>query len=92
MKIFNKILHSNAIYCRKEMVKISKCYLIPKKSYETLSKSAIFLVNPVHSVCYSRSIKSFIQNLSQFQPITLRIFWKVGVKKSDVIRVFEGRL
>ena len=46
MKIFNKILHSYAMYCRKEMVKILKCYLIPKKSY-TLSKGAIFLANAV---------------------------------------------
>ena len=44
METFNKILHSYAIYCRKEMVKIFKCYLIPKKS---LSKSAILLANPV---------------------------------------------
>ena len=35
------LLH--AIHCRKEMVKIVKCYLIPKKSYDTLSKNAIFL-------------------------------------------------
>ena len=43
MEIFHKILHSYAIYCRKEMVKIFKCYLIPKKkSYDTLSKGAIF--------------------------------------------------
>ena len=34
------------MYCRKEMVKILKCYLIPKKSYSTLSKGAIFLANP----------------------------------------------
>ena len=32
MEIFNKILHSYAMYCRKEMVKILKCYLIPKKA------------------------------------------------------------
>ena len=32
-------------YC-KEMVKILKCYLIPKKSYGTLSKGAIFLGQP----------------------------------------------
>ena len=31
MEIFNKILHSYAMYYRKEMVKILKCYLIPKK-------------------------------------------------------------
>ena len=42
MEIFIKILHSYAIYCRKEIVKILKCYLIPKKSYDTLSKGAIF--------------------------------------------------
>ena len=28
------------MYCRKEMVKILKCYLTLKKSYGTLSKSA----------------------------------------------------
>ena len=42
MKIVDKILHSYAIYCRKEMGKIFKCYLIPKKSYDTLFKGAIF--------------------------------------------------
>ena len=52
MKIVNEILHSYAIYsiyCRKEIVKILKCYFIPKKSYDTLSKGAIFLANPVYS-------------------------------------------
>ena len=43
MESFKKVLHSYAMYCRKEMVKILKCYLIPKKSYGTLSKGAIFL-------------------------------------------------
>ena len=50
MKIFNKILYSYAIYamyCRKEMEKILKCYLIPKKkSYGTLSKGAILFGQP----------------------------------------------
>ena len=46
MEIFYKILHSYAIYCRKEMVKILKCYLIPKKSYDTLSKGATFFGQP----------------------------------------------
>ena len=39
------------MYCRKEMVKILKGYLNPKKSYGTLSKGAIFfffLANPVY--------------------------------------------
>ena len=49
MEICNKILHSYAIYCRKEMVKILKCYLIPKKSYDTLSKGAIFFGQPCTS-------------------------------------------
>ena len=35
------------MYCRKEIVKILKYYVIPKKSYGTLSKGAIFLANPV---------------------------------------------
>ena len=46
MEICNKILHCYAIYCRKEMVKIFKCYLIPKKSYDTLSKGAFFFGQP----------------------------------------------
>ena len=46
MEIFNKILHSYAMYCHKEMVKILKRYLIPKKSYGTLSESAIFFGQP----------------------------------------------
>ena len=37
------------MYCRKEMVKILKYYLILKKSYGTLSKGALFLANPVFS-------------------------------------------
>jgi len=46
MEMFNKILYCYAIYCRKEIVKIFKCYLIPKKSYDTLSKDAIFYGQP----------------------------------------------
>ena len=46
MKIFNKILHCYAIYCREEMVKILKCYLIPNKTYDTLSKGAILFGQP----------------------------------------------
>ena len=46
MEIFNKVLHSCAMYCHREMVKIFKCYLIPKKSYGTLSKGAIFFDQP----------------------------------------------
>ena len=34
------------MYCHKEMVKILKCYFIPKKSYGTLSKGAIFFGQP----------------------------------------------
>jgi len=41
MKIFNKILHSYAIYCRKQMVKILNVISF-QKSYDTLSKGAIF--------------------------------------------------
>ena len=52
MEIFNEILHSYAIYCHKEMVKILKCYRIPKKSYDTLSKGASFLANQVHLKFY----------------------------------------
>jgi len=52
MEILNKISHSYAIYCRKEMVKIFKCYLILKKSYDTLFKGTIFFANPVqHAAC-----------------------------------------
>ena len=47
MKIFNKILHSNAMYCRKEMVKILKCYLIPKKVIALCLREQFFLANPV---------------------------------------------
>ena len=47
MEIFNKILHSYAMYCRKEVVKILKMLSHSKKSYGTLSKGAIFLANPV---------------------------------------------
>ena len=46
MEIFNKISHSYAMYYRKETIKILKCYLIPKKSYGTLSKGAKFFGQP----------------------------------------------
>ena len=46
MEICNRILYSYAMFCRKEMVKILKCYLFPKKSYGTLSKAAIFFGQP----------------------------------------------
>ena len=41
-----KILNSYAIYRCKKMVKILNCYLYAKKSYGTLSKSAIFFGQP----------------------------------------------
>ena len=50
METFNKILQSYAVYCCKEMVKILKCYLIPKKSYGTLSKGVIFFGQPCTSI------------------------------------------
>ena len=34
------------MYYRTEMVKILKCYVIPKKSYGTLSNDAIFFGQP----------------------------------------------
>ena len=59
MEIFNKILHSYAIYYRKEVVKIFKFYLIPKQSYDTLSKGAIFFGQP----CICRKFPIHIGNL-----------------------------
>ena len=50
MEIFNKILHSYAMYSRKEMVKIFKSYLTPKISYGTLSKGAIFFWPTLYNV------------------------------------------
>ena len=48
MEIFNKILHSYAMYCRKEMEKKLKCYPIPKTSYGFLAK--FFLAIPVDAL------------------------------------------
>ena len=45
------------MYCRKEMAKILKCYLIPKKSDGTLSKGAIFFGQP----CTSYSCRTLLQ-------------------------------
>ena len=59
MESFNKSLHSYALYCRKEMVKILKCYLIPKKSYGTLSKGAIFFGQPCRNFMLTNSIYDF---------------------------------
>ena len=39
------------MYCRKEMVKILKCYLILKTSYGTLSKGASFFGQPCIFTC-----------------------------------------
>ena len=47
MNIFNKILHNYAMCCRKEMVKILKCYLIPKKVMAICPRVQFFLANPV---------------------------------------------
>ena len=47
MKISNKILLSYAIYCRKEIVKILKCYLIKKKVTTVCPRVQFFLANPV---------------------------------------------
>ena len=49
--MFNKILHSYAMYYRKEMIKILKCYLISEKSYGTLSQGAIFFGQPCIKAC-----------------------------------------
>ena len=65
MKICKKISHSYEMYCREEVVKILKCYLIPKKSYGTLSKSAIFfLANPV----YRCSVLQKVLSDSSYKP------------------------
>ena len=42
MEIFNKILRSYVIYCRKEMAKILKCYLIPKQVMTLCPKVQFF--------------------------------------------------
>ena len=57
------------------MVKIFECYLIPKKSYNTLSKGAIFFGQPsslrstlvLHSlsICYYKQIHYFGKFLLQ---------------------------
>ena len=36
------------MYCRKEMVKILKCYLIPKKAMALCLRVQFFLANPVY--------------------------------------------
>ena len=56
MKIFNKILHRYAMYCRKEIVKILNCYLIPKKSYGTLSKGVVLFGQPCRCKCPFRTV------------------------------------
>ena len=37
------------MYCRKEMVKIFKCYLIPKKIMALCPRVQFFLANPVET-------------------------------------------
>ena len=67
MKIFNKILQSYAIYCHKVMGKIFKCYLIPKQSYDTLSKGAIFLANLVY---LQQDVQTINRNLPRDESLT----------------------
>ena len=38
------------MYCRKKMVKILKCYLIPKKFMALCVRVQFFLANPVYTV------------------------------------------
>ena len=63
MEIFNKILHSYAMYCRKEVVKILKCYLIPKKVMTLCLRVQFFLANPVYCqyklIFFDGTIKCF---------------------------------
>ena len=58
------------------MVKIFKCYLIPKKSYGTLSKGAIFLANPV----FQTPVFSVLLNLNMVKEEDF------GVTKCSAIR------
>ena len=51
MEIFKKNLHSYAMYCRKEMVKLLKCYLIPKKVMALCLRVQFFLANAVFRLC-----------------------------------------
>ena len=48
MEIFNKILHSYAMYCRKEMVKIEKVILFQKKVMALCLRVQFFFANPVY--------------------------------------------
>ena len=65
MEIWIKTLHSYAIYCRKEMVKILKRYLIPKKVMTLCPRVQFFLANPVH--------QSF--NIAQYIFFICRIYY-----------------
>ena len=50
MEIFNKILHSYVMYCRKEIVKILKCYLIQKKVMAHCLRVQFFFANPLYNL------------------------------------------
>ena len=70
------------MYYRKEMVKILKSYLIPKKSYGTLSKGAIFLANPVDNIYIARSSK-----LYPTLEIRNRDVWYFNLKYKPVLNI-----
>ena len=50
------------MYCRKEMIKILKCYLIAKKSYGTLFKGAIFFGQP-YIITAKQQVKNRRENI-----------------------------
>ena len=66
MEIFNKILHSYAMYCRKEMIKILRCYLIPKKVMTLCLRVQFFLANPV-DICFISIEKNRKCNFSRME-------------------------
>ena len=67
------------MYCRKEMVKILKCYLIPKKSYGTLSKDAIFFGQP----CIMARKSPFI--IAVYSSENYYLFW--ALRAPDILNV-----
>ena len=70
------------MYCRKEMVKILKCFLIPKKSYGTLSKGAIFFGQPC--------IFSYqaILVTTDFKHIKMKLIILYGIRKHGTLQPF----
>ena len=80
------------MYCRKEMVKILNCYLIPKKSYGTLSKGAMLFGQPCTFDLPFLVSEHSMPTLMIWRYCILQTTWKSleGVSSQDMATLLEN--